>query len=129
MAKTFQLRRYSSTDLAALIPGDGEVMVNLTTKSLVVGDGATQGGNPVGGGAGITGQKGRVNLTQGETSVTVSGLGLGFTPTDVLVTVITPAGAEVIAASVEDGFDANGFTANLSGAPDQTGYRLSYLML
>jgi hypothetical protein len=51
MATTLQLRRGTTAEANAVTGAAGELFVDLTTKTMRLHDGTTQGGNPVGGGS------------------------------------------------------------------------------
>lgn len=47
MPKVVQFRRGTSTDLDGITPAEGEILIDLTAKSIRVGDGIEQGGFPM----------------------------------------------------------------------------------
>ena len=102
-------------------------------KQLFVGDGATAGGLLVGGGS-AAGYLQKIAGTQaiaaGADSVVVTGLGLAFAPSQVLVTVRKATGGLNLFATVRgDSITTGGFTADLSAATDGATYQLDYLVV
>ena len=72
---------------------------------------------------------GDVALSQGETSYTVSGLGLNYTPASVIVTVQSPNPGDTFCATLTGTPTSNGFTVSFSGAISGVGYSLNYIVL
>lgn len=68
-----------------------------------------------------------MNLADGVSTGTVTGLALTFTPTHCIFQVESPAGGEVMfAVLVRDTLTADGFSFYLSGNTDSANYRLHY---
>lgn len=90
MSTQLQHRRYTTAQLASITPAAGELMVDTTKKTVVVGDGSTVGGTPVSGDFtfnanvitltdftdGVLNVSGNVGST---TSVSISGTGWSLT--------------------------------------------------
>jgi hypothetical protein len=66
-------------------------------------------------------------ISSGAVGGVVSGLGLSFTPSKVLVSVRVPANAHLMFACVVEGsLSVAGFTFYLSGMTEEAGYKLDY---
>jgi hypothetical protein len=133
MSQKIQIRRGVEAQRASITPDAGELLFTTDNKQLFVGDGATAGGLLVGGGT-LIGYVQKICGTQaiasGADSVTVSGLGLGSAPAQVLVTVRKLTGGLNLFATVRsDSITTGGFTADLSAATDAATYQLDYLVV
>jgi major tropism determinant Mtd-like protein len=133
MSQKIQIRRGVEAQRASITPDAGELLFTTDNKQLFVGDGATAGGLLVGGGS-FSGYVQKIRGTQaiasGADSVTVSGLGLGSAPAQVLVTVRKLTGGLNLFATVRsDSITTGGFTADLSAATDAATYQLDYLAI
>lgn len=76
--------------------------------------------------------RGTLAIGDGAATVTASGLGLEFTPAQVLVTLRKPdAAAPGIAVTgvLDDSISTDGFTVALQGETPSTGYKLDYLLI
>src|ERR1700685_3855952 len=103
MSQKIQIRRGVEAQRALVTPDVGEMLFTTDDKQLFVGDGATAGGLLVGGGT-MVGYVQKIRGTQaiasGADTVTVSGLGLGAAPGQVLVTVRKMTGGLNLFATV-----------------------------
>lgn len=74
-------------------------------------------------------QSGSTAITSGVATYTVTGLGLGFTPTGVSVNLRKPtAAASNIVATPVGALTADGFTVELSANTEATGYQLDWIV-
>jgi hypothetical protein len=133
MSQKIQIRRGVEAQRALITPDAGEPLFTTDNKELFIGDGSTVGGLLVGGGSSV-GYVQKIRGTQAIASaadtVTVTGLGLASTPSQVLVTVRkVTGGANLFATVRSDSITANGFTADLSGVTDSATYQLDYLAI
>lgn len=72
---------------------------------------------------------GIVVIPNGASSGTVTGLNLGFTPSNISATVITPdLNSEVLVVNSTDSLSPDGFTYSLSGTTDGPCYKISYTL-
>ena|SRR5579871_1799479 len=69
---------------------------------------------------------GSVNLPQGVSTYTVSGLNLPAVPVQIIPTIVKPAGGGSIYPNEIKGTTSNAFTVDLSGLTDSTNYVLQY---
>ncbi|HEV3270654.1 MAG TPA: hypothetical protein VGZ93_00565 [Candidatus Methylacidiphilales bacterium] len=131
MSQKIQIRRGVEAQRTLITPDTGELLFTTDNKQVFIGDGATAGGLLVGGGIGGWGYVGGTQaIASGADSVTVSGLGLGSAPVQVLVTVRKATGGLNLFATVRgDSITAGGFTADLSGVTDAGTYQLDYLAI
>ena len=133
MSQKIQIRRGVEAQRALVTPDAGEMLFTTDNKELFIGDGATVGGLLVGGGTGtgyVQRIRGTVAIASGADSVTVSGLGLGSVPGQVLVTMRKATGGLNLFATVrDDSITTNGFTVDLSAATDAATYKLDYLVV
>lgn len=84
-----------------------------------------------GGGTGVNpdSMSGIFSIGNGVATGTVTALNLPSVPRSIEATVLTPAGGFVLAVSIDfSTITTDGFTFNLSGLTDQTGYKLSYTL-
>ena len=71
---------------------------------------------------------GYLAIADGVNQVTVTGLGLAYTPSMVIASVQKPAGGYSIFASPDaSSYSPDGFTVDLSGLTDSANYTLSYI--
>jgi len=133
MSQKIQIRRGVEAQRAAVTPDAGELLFTTDNKQLFVGDGATAGGLLVGGGSApgyVQKIRGTQAIASGVDNVTVSGLGLGSAPGQVLVTVRKLTGGLNLFATVrDDSVTAGGFTVDLSAATNTATYKLDYLVV
>ena len=131
MSQKIQIRRGVEAQRALVTPDAGEPLFTTDTKGLFIGDGVTPGGLFVGGVTAVgyvQKYRGTVAMASGVDSMTVSGLGLSAAPAQGLVTVRKPTGGLNLFATVRgDSVTTDGFTVDLSGAPDAGTYQLDYL--
>lgn len=69
-------------------------------------------------------------MVNGVDKLTVSGLGLAYTPSVVICTVSKPSSDDLnIIATVQlNSISADGFTVHFSADPDSSGYKLNYVV-
>lgn len=77
-------------------------------------------------GAGITSQLGVAPIASGVSGGSVTGLGLNFTPSGVLLTVIAPDGSSEDLFATGNTVTNDGFNYVLNGLTDKAGYKLVY---
>jgi hypothetical protein len=132
MAQKIQIRRGVEAQRGLITPDVGELLFTTDAKQVYVGDGTTAGGVlvtiPV---ANLVLKlRGTKAVASGADSVTVTGLGLGAAPGQVLVTVRKATGGLNLFATVRgDSITTDGFTADLSAAADAATYALDYLVV
>jgi hypothetical protein len=133
MSQKIQIRRGVEAQRALVTPDTGELLFTTDNKQLFIGDGATAGGLLIGGGTGpgyVQKIRGTQAIASGVDSVTVSGLGLGSVPAQVLVTMRKLTGGLNLFATVRsDSITTGGFTVDLSALTDATTYKLDYLAI
>jgi len=133
MSQKIQIRRGVEAQRALVTPDAGEPLFTTDNKELFIGDGATAGGLFMGGGTSVgyvQKFRGTQAIASGVDSVTVSGLGLATTPSQVLVTVRKLTGGLNLFATVrDDSITTGGFTVDLSAATDAATYKLDYLAI
>ncbi len=132
MSQKIQIRRGVEAQRTLITPDVGEPLFTTDNKKFYIGDGTTAGGVLMGPGAEGTGGyvRGTQAIAAGADSVTVTALGLGTAPSQVLLTVRKRTGGLNLFATLRsDSLTGAGFTADLSGATDEATYQLDYLVI
>lgn len=125
-----QFRRDTAANWTAADPtlASGEVGFETDTGKFKIGNGATAwtalayAYTP-----GAT--SGTYSLGNGVDSGSVTGLGLAFTPSQVLLTVRIPAGGLVLFAVPVGNPTTDGFSFVMNGLTDNTNYKLDYSLI